>query len=52
MLGKVTAESLAELGAVVGETLGWSADQITAEVARVAEILRSRHGVDLGAVPT
>lgn len=48
MLGKVTAESLAELGAVVGEALGWSAAQVDADIARTVEILRTRHGVDVG----
>jgi len=48
MLGKVNAESLAELGAVVGEALGWSPEQVEQEVKRAARILSDRHGMSLG----
>jgi glycerol-3-phosphate dehydrogenase len=50
MLGKVNAASLAELGGVVGEALGWSAETTEAEIKRAAEILRTRHGMNLGEV--
>jgi len=48
MLGLLTSRSsLEELAAVLGESLGWEATQIKAEVARTAELLATRHGVRL-----
>lgn len=47
MLGKVNAESLVELGEVLGAALGWPPEQVEAEVARAADILTSRYGMNL-----
>jgi glycerol-3-phosphate dehydrogenase len=47
MLGKVKADSLAELGAVVGQALDWPPDMVEAEVRRAAELLTARHGMKL-----
>jgi len=47
MLGRISKEGVAELSDVVGETLGWSSDQKTAEVARTLRLLADRHGVRL-----
>ena len=45
MLGRLTREGINELADVVGETLGWSSDQKTAEVGRALRLLADRHGV-------
>lgn len=47
MLGRVTADSLAELGALVGEALDWPPETIAAEISRAANLLESRHGMAL-----
>jgi glycerol-3-phosphate dehydrogenase len=47
MLGRLTRESVDELADVVGEALGWSAEQKKAEAVRALSILADRHGVQL-----
>lgn len=47
MLGKVNADSLAELGAVVGQALGWPPETIEAEIKRTADLLTTKHGMKL-----
>ncbi len=47
MLGHVTREVLDELARTTGESLGWTAEQKKAEVARTLSILADRHGVRL-----
>lgn len=47
MLGRLTKEIVLELAEVLGESLGWSAEQKTAEAARALDLLRDRHGVRL-----
>ncbi len=46
MLGFVNGELLTETGAVVGDVLGWSADETAREIARARDILVTRHGVE------
>jgi glycerol-3-phosphate dehydrogenase len=45
MLGDINREQLDELAEVMGEALGWSKKQKSAEVARAREILASKHGL-------
>jgi len=45
MLGRLSKQSIEELSNVVGDSLGWKADQKTAEVARTLRLLADRHGV-------
>lgn len=45
MLGKVSTDSLAEVGALVGQALDWPPEKIDAEIKRAGEILSTRHGV-------
>ncbi len=45
MLGRLSKQSIEELSNVVGDSLGWKADQKTAEVARALRLLADRHGV-------
>lgn len=45
MLGRLSKQSIEELSNVVGDLLGWKADQKTAEVARALRLLADRHGV-------
>lgn len=47
MLGGSTRELLRELAEIAAETLGWSDARMNQEMARVEEILRRRHRVDL-----
>lgn len=47
MLGRVSTDSLAELGGIVGEVLGWSPVQVNEEVKRAASLLSKRHGMKL-----
>jgi glycerol-3-phosphate dehydrogenase len=47
MLGKVTSASIAELAEVMGPALGWSPEEIEVEMARTADILKTRHGMKL-----
>lgn len=50
MLGELTPELLREITGIVGDALGWSAEQQQAEIARVVERWRVHHGVDLAGV--
>ena len=43
----VSADSLAELGGIVGEVLGWSPAQVNEEVKRATSLLSKRHGMKL-----
>jgi glycerol-3-phosphate dehydrogenase len=47
MLGRVTREMIEELARILGNALGWNAEQKEAEVARTLSILAERHGVQL-----
>ena len=47
MLGRVTREMIEELARILGNALGWNAEQKEAEVARTLSILAERHGVRL-----
>lgn len=47
MLGQLTRPIVDELADVLGDSLGWSATQKQAEVARMLEMLATRHGVRL-----
>jgi glycerol-3-phosphate dehydrogenase len=47
MLGYLTRPLLDELAAVIGEGLGWSAEQQGAEVQRTLDILRQKHGTEI-----
>jgi glycerol-3-phosphate dehydrogenase len=47
MLGGLTREALGELADVIGESLGWAAEQKKVEVTRALSILADRHGVRL-----
>jgi glycerol-3-phosphate dehydrogenase len=47
MLGRLTRERIEELARTLGNELGWSEEQKTAEVARTLSILAERHGVRL-----
>nr|WP_308472079.1 glycerol-3-phosphate dehydrogenase/oxidase [Microbacterium sp. AK009] len=46
-VGSVTMPVLQELSEVVGDALGWDAEQRAEEVAASARLLAERHGVDL-----
>jgi len=48
MLGELTPELLDELAQIVGESLGWSDEEVLAEVQRTAAILQDKHAVSLG----
>jgi len=43
--GGVTAALLTEIGGVLASTLGWTPEQLSAEIARTARILHDAHGV-------
>jgi glycerol-3-phosphate dehydrogenase len=45
-LGRVTRDGLEEIALVIGRTLGWRKERSDEEVARVIELLRTRHGMD------
>jgi glycerol-3-phosphate dehydrogenase len=47
MLGRLTMESVQELGEIFGECAGWDTKQKNAEVAHALNLLRDRHGVGL-----
>jgi len=47
MLGRLTREMVEELARVLGNAIGWTAEQKEAEVARTLSILAQRHGVRL-----
>ncbi len=47
MLGRLNKDGVEELADVLGEALGWSAEQKKAEAARALHILADRHGVRL-----
>jgi glycerol-3-phosphate dehydrogenase len=47
MLGRLTHDSVHELAGVLGNALGWSDEQVSAEAARTLSILADRHGVRL-----
>ena len=47
MLGRLTRERVEELAHVLGESLGWSDTEKTAEVTRTFRLLEDRHGVRL-----
>jgi len=47
MLGRLSKEGVEELADVLGESLGWSAEQKKAEAERALHILADRHGVRL-----
>jgi glycerol-3-phosphate dehydrogenase len=47
MLGRLTRAMVEELARVLGNELGWNAEQKEAEVARTLSILAERHGVRL-----
>jgi glycerol-3-phosphate dehydrogenase len=47
MLGRVTREMIEELARILGNAIGWNAEQKEAEVARTLSILEDRHGVRL-----
>lgn len=47
MLGRLSREAVLELAAIMGEGLGWSDEQRTAEVERTLALLSERHGVRL-----
>ena len=47
MLGQLTKDSIVELAEILGESLGWDAEQKNAEAARTLHLLSDRHGVEL-----
>jgi glycerol-3-phosphate dehydrogenase len=47
MLGQLTKDSIVELAEILGESLGWDAEQKNAEAARTLRLLSDRHGVEL-----
>lgn len=47
MLGRLTREAVLELAEIMGEGLGWNAEQKAGEVDRTLALLRDRHGVRL-----
>lgn len=47
MLGLLTADSVREIGEVVGQTLGWGADRIAKETTGSLRILADDHGARL-----
>ncbi len=47
MLGRLTRDSVHELAGILGNALGWSDEQVSAEAARTLSILVDRHGVRL-----
>ena len=46
MLGQLTPELLDELAGILDQALSWSSGQQQAEVQRVHDLLKDRHGVD------
>ncbi len=46
-VGNVSQASLAELASIVGDSLGWTADQRKGEIERVVTLLRNKHGVKI-----
>jgi glycerol-3-phosphate dehydrogenase len=47
MLGQLTRQRVDELANVLGDALGWSGDEIRAEVKRTLALLEERHGARL-----
>ena len=47
MLGQLTKDSIVELAEILGESLGWDAEQKNSEAARTLRLLSDRHGVEL-----
>lgn len=47
--GRVTDATLQELAAIAGAALGWNEAQVTAEIARTAEIMKRQHRVQTDA---
>ena len=47
MLGQLNREMMDELADVLGNALGWNAEQKAAEVSRTLSILADRHGLVL-----
>ncbi len=47
MLGRLNRARVEELAEVLGDALGWDAEQVQAEAARALSILADRHGVRL-----
>ncbi|HQX01681.1 MAG TPA: FAD-dependent oxidoreductase, partial [Anaerolineales bacterium] len=47
MLGQLTKDSIVELAEILGESLGWDAEQKNVEAARTLRLLSDRHGVEL-----
>lgn len=45
MLGQLTRPALNELAEIVGESLGWTGEQVKAEASRTLDLLATRHGV-------
>lgn len=45
--GAVTAHTVDEVGAAMARALGWSSEELSAQVASCAEILADEHGVQL-----
>jgi glycerol-3-phosphate dehydrogenase len=46
-LGNATKPMVQEMAEIMGQSLGWSADQVSAEVERTLGILKEYHGVTL-----
>lgn len=47
-LGEATGPLVNELAEIMGKSLGWTGAQEKAEVRRTLDLLRDRHGMDLG----
>ncbi|MDP1779662.1 MAG: hypothetical protein Q8K73_05265, partial [Anaerolineales bacterium] len=47
MLGRLTRDNVKEIGEAMGAALGWSVEQINAEVERTLRLLADRHAVRL-----
>jgi glycerol-3-phosphate dehydrogenase len=47
MLGRLTKESVRELGEVFGDCMGWDAEQKNAEVEYALNLLRNKHGAKI-----
>ena len=46
-LGNVTRPVVEEIAAIMGASLGWSGEQVKAEVERTLGILKEFHGIEL-----
>jgi hypothetical protein len=47
MLGRLTRESVSEVGGIVAARLGWNADRLRVEIARALELLNANHQAQL-----